>query len=177
MHYGNIKENDVADGTGVRVSLFVSGCTNHCKGCFQPETWDFGYGQEFTPGTEETLLRLLDRPYIEGLTILGGEPMEPENQAVIRPLLERVKERFPGKTVWMYTGFVLEKDLMSGGRKATEDTPVILSLVDVLVDGPFVEELRDPSLAFRGSSNQRVIDMRATRESGEVTVLPDEFFR
>ncbi|WP_130838055.1 anaerobic ribonucleoside-triphosphate reductase activating protein [Lachnoclostridium sp. Marseille-P6806] len=166
MYYGNIKDLDIADGEGVRVTLFVSGCTNCCKGCFQPQTWDFCYGQEYTEETEAKLLSLLDRPMIDGLTLLGGEPFEPQNQRVLVGLLRKVKERFPDKTVWSYTGFVYEKDLQEGQRRHCEVTDEMLSYIDILVDGPFVEEKKNLSLAFRGSENQRVLDLRKTRETG-----------
>lgn len=166
MYYGNIKDLDIADGEGVRVTLFVSGCTNRCKGCFQPQTWDFHYGQEYTEETEERLLSLLDRPMVDGLTLLGGEPFEPQNQRVLVGLLRKVKERFPDKTVWSYTGFVYENDLQEGQRRHCEVTDEMLSYIDILVDGPFVEEKKNLSLAFRGSENQRVLDLRKTRETG-----------
>lgn len=173
MFYSNIKDYDIADGEGVRVTLFVSGCTNHCRGCFQPQTWDFGFGQEYTQETEEQLLAMLDRPMIDGLTLLGGEPFEPENQRVLTGLLRRVRERFPDKTVWSYTGFVYERDLQEGQRRHCEVTDEMLSYLDVLVDGPFIEEKKNISLAFRGSENQRVLDMRKTRAQGKpVLYLP-----
>ncbi len=166
MHYGNIKEFDVADGEGVRVTLFVSGCTNHCEGCFQPATWNFDFGEPYTEETERRLLELLDRPFIDGLTLLGGEPFEPENQAVLVKLLRKVKERLPEKTVWSYTGFVYERDLLPGQRKHTDVTDEMLSYIDVLVDGPFVLAKRNLALTFRGSENQRVLDLKKTREQG-----------
>lgn len=166
MHYGNIKEFDVADGEGVRVTLFVSGCTNHCEGCFQPATWNFDFGEPYTEETERRLLELLDRPFIDGLTLLGGEPFEPENQAVLVKLLRKVKERLPEKTVWSYTGFVYERDLLPGQRKHTDVTDEMLSYIDVLVDGPFVLAKRNLALTFRGSENQRVLDLKKTLEQG-----------
>ncbi len=168
MHYGNIKEYDVADGEGVRVTLFVSGCTNHCEGCFQPATWDFHFGREYTEETEERILKLLDKPFVDGLTLLGGEPFEPENQRVLAGLCKRVKEKFPSKTIWAYTGFIYDRDLLPGQRKHTEVTDEMLSMVDVLVDGPFVLAKRNLALTFRGSENQRVLDLKRTRESGEI---------
>lgn len=170
MNYGNIKYYDIADGEWVRTALFVSGCTNRCKGCFQPETWDFDYGQPFTEEVGDRILASLEPYYIDGLTVLGGEPMEPENQAVLLPFLRRVKEQYPEKTVWCYTGFVLEDDLYEGGRKHTPYTDELLSLIDILVDGPYVEELHNITLQFRGSENQRVIDMKKTLLEGKAVI-------
>ena len=173
MHYGEIKNCDVANGEGVRVSLFVSGCTNHCEHCFQPQTWDFEYGKPFTAETEAYLLSLLAPDYISGLTLLGGEPFEPANQAVLLPFLRRVKERFPAKNLWAFSGFTYEELTTPGSYCHCEATEEILSMVDVLVDGRFVEKLKDISLRFRGSSNQRLIDMNATRQAGQLCCLPD----
>ncbi|MCI9382256.1 MAG: anaerobic ribonucleoside-triphosphate reductase activating protein [Dorea sp.] len=159
MHYGNIKECDIADGPGVRVSLFVSGCRHHCKGCFNPETWDFEYGELYTEETQEKILKLLAPGYIKGFTLLGGEPFEPENQRELVKLLKRIKEEYPGKDVWCYSGYLYDADLAEGGSVYTEVTEEMLSYIDVLVDGEFVEELKDVSLAFRGSSNQRIIEL------------------
>ena len=159
MHYGNIKECDIADGPGVRVSLFVSGCRHHCKGCFNPETWDFEYGELYTEETQEKILKLLAPGYIKGFTLLGGEPFEPENQRELVKLLKRIKEEYPGKDVWCYSGYLYDADLAEGGSVYTEVTEEMLSYIDVLVDGGFVEELKDVSLAFRGSSNQRIIEL------------------
>ena len=170
MHYGNIKELDVADGEGIRVTLFVSGCTNHCEGCFQPATWDFSFGREYTEETETKILTLLDRPFVDGLTLLGGEPFEPSNQRVLVGLCRKVKERFPEKTIWAYTGFVYDRDLLPGQRKHTEVTEEMLSLIDILVDGPFVLDKRNLALSFRGSENQRVLDLRKTRKSGAIVL-------
>ncbi len=163
MNYAAIRGCDIANGEGVRVSLFVSGCTHHCKGCFNPEQWDFAYGDPFTEETEAEIASLLTPSHIAGLSILGGEPMEPENQRVLVPFLRRLRERFgDSKNVWVYTGCVIEELQGPGatGRWHTGDTDEFLSLVDVLVDGPFVEELKDISLRFRGSSNQRIIDLK-----------------
>ncbi len=157
MNYSAIKPCDIANGEGVRVSLFVSGCTHRCKGCFNPGTWDFAAGEPFTLDVEERLLSLLAPDYIQGLSLLGGEPFEPENQAALAPFVRRVRERFPGKDVWCYTGCVLERDLLAPSRWRTDVTDDLLSMIDVLVDGPFVEALKDVSLAFRGSSNQRIL--------------------
>ena len=170
MHYGNIKNYDIADGEGVRVTLFCSGCTNRCEGCFQPETWDFCYGKEYTKETEDQLIQMLTNPNIQGLTLLGGDPFEPSNQRTLITLLRRVKQELPTKDVWAYTGFVYEQDLLEGQRKHTEVTDEMLSYIDVLVDGPFVIDKKDISLYFRGSTNQRVIDIPKTLKSGNVVI-------
>ena len=170
MHYGNIKNYDIEDGEGVRVTLFCSGCTNRCEGCFQPETWDFCYGKEYTKETEDQLIQMLTNPNIQGLTLLGGDPFEPSNQRTLITLLRRVKQELPTKDVWAYTGFVYEQDLLEGQRKHTEVTDEMLSYIDVLVDGPFVIDQKDISLYFRGSTNQRVIDMPKTLKSGNVVI-------
>ena len=160
MHYGAIKKYDIADGEGVRVSLFVSGCTNRCPGCFQPQTWDFNFGQEFTEETEKELLEALKPSYIAGLTVLGGEPFEPENQAVLAPFLERVRAAYPKKNIWCYSGYVYEKDLLAGGSRHTEYTDRMLACIDVLVDGPFIEAQKNLMLDFRGSENQRILRLK-----------------
>ena len=170
MYYGTIKKYDIADGEGVRVTLFVSGCTNHCKGCFQPETWDFCYGNPYTEETEQELINALRDENIQGLTLLGGEPFEPENQRELVKLLRRVRAELPEKDIWSYTGFVYEKDLLAGQRKHCEVTDEMLSLLDVLVDGPFVEELKNIRLIFRGSSNQRVLNMKETLKQGKPVI-------
>ena len=170
MYYGNIKQYDIADGEGVRTTLFVSGCTNCCKGCFQPETWDFNYGKPYTEETENSLMEMLADENIQGLTLLGGEPFEPENQRVLVGLLRRVKKELPHKDIWSYTGFVYERDLLEGCRKHTEVTDEMLSYIDVLVDGPFIEEKKNISLQFRGSENQRVIDLKKTLAAKEVVL-------
>jgi anaerobic ribonucleoside-triphosphate reductase activating protein len=171
MYYGNIKNCDIADGLGVRVTLFVSGCTHHCRGCFQPETWDFKFGEPYTRETEDRLLSMLAPGYIDGLTLLGGEPMEPENQRALLPLLRRVRAERPGKNVWCYTGYTLETDLLSDSRARCEATDEMLSLIDVLVDGEFIEDRKNISLSFRGSENQRIIDMKKTLETGRAVLL------
>ena len=172
MNYGAIKKFDIADGPGVRVSLFVSGCTHHCRECFQPETWNFDYGQPFTKETEQELFEALDKEYICGLTLLGGEPFEPQNQRVLVPFLRLVKERFPEKSIWSYTGYTLETDLLSPSRARCEVTDEMLSMLDVLVDGEFVLEKKNLRLRFRGSENQRLIDLKETLATGN-TVLWD----
>ena len=172
MYYGEIKNCDIANGEGVRVTLFVSGCTNHCKNCFQPQTWDFSYGQPFTEETEEHLLTLLAPSYINGLTLLGGEPFEPENQPAVLALCRAVREKFPEKTIWCYSGYTLETDILAGRLGPKNITMELLGQLDVLVDGEFHLEEKDPSLRFRGSRNQRIIDVKKTLETGE-TVLWD----
>ena len=166
MYYGNIKKTDIANGLGVRVSLFVSGCRNACKGCFNKETWNFCYGKEFTVQTEQEIIDAMKPYFISGLTVLGGEPFEEENQSVLTPFLERVRAVMPEKNIWCYTGYVLEKDIFpEDGSKHTEFTARMLSCIDTLVDGPFIEELKDISLQFRGSSNQRILNVKEAIQS------------
>ncbi len=173
MNYCNIKKTDIADGPGVRVSLFVSGCTHHCPGCFQPETWNFDYGQPFTADTERELLEALAPDYIAGLTLLGGEPFEPDNQRTLLTFLKEVRTKLPGKTIWAYSGYELEE--LTGwaegtGRARCEVTDEMLSLIDVLVDGEFKQEQKNISLLFRGSENQRLIDLHRTLQQGSVVL-------
>ena len=171
MHYGELKKCDIANGAGVRVTLFVSGCTNRCPGCFQPQTWDFCYGQPYTAQTEAAIFRELDKSYVDGLTLLGGEPFEPANQPTLAELLRKVKARYPAKTVWCFTGFRLGEELLTeGSYPRTEHTDAMLSHIDILVDGRFRQEEKDISLQFRGSRNQRIIDMNATRAAGEIVI-------
>lgn len=170
MHYGEIKNCDIANGSGVRVSLFVSGCTNRCKNCFQPQTWDFGYGEEFTRETEDRIIALLGKEYIAGLTVLGGEPFEPQNQRSLLPFIKRVREALPEKNIWAYSGFTIEEMLKDGSHPHCEVTEELLGLIDVLVDGRFVEDLKDISLKFRGSKNQRIIDVKKTLETGSAVL-------
>lgn len=171
MHYGELKKCDIANGTGVRVTLFVSGCTNRCEGCFQPQTWDFCYGKPFTADTEAEIFAELDKSYVDGLTLLGGEPFEPANQPTLVGLLRRVKEKYPHKTVWCFSGFRLGEELLTqGSYPRTEYTDEMLGYIDILVDGRFVLAQKDISLQFRGSRNQRIIDMNRTRENGEITL-------
>ncbi len=177
MHYCGIKDCDIADGPGVRVTLFVSGCRNRCPGCFQPETWDFAYGEPFDGAVEERLFSLLDRPFIRGLTILGGEPMEPENQRVLYPFLERFRGRMTQKDLWIYSGYPLEQLLQEGRHPHTEVTVPLLSLGDYLVDGPFVAAEKDPLLRFRGSRNQRILDLRASLREGRPVRWAEENLR
>lgn len=170
MYYGSIKKTDIANGVGVRVSLFVSGCTHHCKECFNPETWNFEYGNPFTKETEDEIIKALKPSFVEGLTLLGGEPMEPQNQVVLLQLVERVKETYPEKNIWCYTGYTLEKDLIFGAqsRARCEVTDALLHHIDVLVDGEFQIENKDIRLKFRGSSNQRIIDVQESLKQKQV---------
>lgn len=171
MYYSEIKKCDIADGTGVRSTLFVSGCRNHCEGCFQPETWDFCHGKVFDENAEEELLESLEPGYIAGLTLLGGDPFEEENQEGLIGFLRKVRERFPQKNIWAYTGYLYE-DLLPGGRKHTAVTDEMLSYIDILVDGPFVLSQKNLLLKFRGSENQRIIDMNETRKAGSIVLSP-----
>ena len=171
MNYAGIKYCDIANGTGCRTVLFVSGCRNACKGCFQPQTWDFGYGEPFDEKVQKEVLDSLAPAYITGITLLGGEPFEPENQKELVPFMRKVAAQYPNKNVWAFTGYIYDKDLLAGGRRHTEDTDELLSMIDVLVDGPFVEELKDITLKFRGSSNQRVLNLRETIRTGKITTL------
>jgi len=173
MNYGKIAKCDIANGPGVRVTLFVSGCTNHCKGCFQPETWNFRYGREFGFQAQQEIFVELDKPFVRGLTLLGGDPFEPENQKALLPFLQEVKVRYPNKDIWAYTGFTYDLLKQDGSYPRCEATDEMLEIVDVLVDGRFVLELKDIRLRFRGSSNQRIIDMPATREAGTVVLWDD----
>ncbi len=170
MYYGDIKNCDIANGVGVRVTLFVSGCRNRCEGCFQPQTWDFNYGKPFTKETEDEILEMLRPDYIKGLTLLGGEPFEPENQKDILPFVKRVKEIYPDKNIWAFTGYTLEKLWEDGSHPRCEETDELLSMVDILVDGRFEKDKKNLMLKFRGSENQRLIDMNATRENGIITL-------
>ena len=166
MHYGEIKKIDVANGLGVRVSLFVSGCRNHCPGCFNQCTWDFNYGREFTQETEDEIINALSPSYIQGLTVLGGEPFEEENQRVLYPFLKKVKELYPQKNIWCYTGYIYEQDLLNqNGKKHCEVTENLLPLIDTLVDGPFKQEEKDITLEFRGSRNQRILNLSENKKN------------
>ena len=172
MNYAAIKKSDVANGEGIRTTLFVSGCRNRCPGCFQPETWSFDYGTPFTPEVAESIFDTFKNPVVKGLTVLGGEPMEPENQEGLLPFLEEFKSRFPDKTVWLFTGNTYE-ELTSGVGNHYKCLPItarILALVDILVDGRFDQDKKRLGLRFRGSSNQRIIDMNKTREQGEIVI-------
>lgn len=168
MNYGEIKSFDIANGEGVRVSLFVSGCTHHCKNCFNKETWDFNFGKPFTKEVEDSIIEMLASDYIDGFSLLGGEPFEPQNQRVLTPFLKRIKENFPNKSIWCYTGYLFDDELLSESRARCECTDEMLSLIDVLVDGEFVQDLYNITLAFRGSENQRIIDVQKSLETGEI---------
>ena len=166
MKYAKIKKTDVANGPGVRVSIFVSGCHHHCEGCFNSEAWDFNYGNDFTEDTIQEIIEAMNHDYITGLSLLGGEPFELINQKGLLPLLKKVKEVYPEKTIWAYSGYLYD-ELKEMDYPETKE---ILSLIDVLVDGKFVESLKDPNLYFRGSSNQRVIDMKKTLKSKKIVL-------
>ena len=173
MNYGEIKTADIANGKGVRVSLFVSGCTHHCKGCFNPETWDFSFGKPFTKDTEDAILKEIEPSYVAGLSLLGGEPFEPQNQKALLSLLRRFRRMFPKKTVWCYSGYRFEELAgLATSRARTDETDEMLSYIDILVDGEFEEENKDISLKFRGSSNQRIIDVQKSLAEGKA-VLAD----
>lgn len=168
MNYAGIKYCDVANGPGCRTVLFVSGCRNACDGCFQPQTWDFGYGELFDERVQKEVIASLEPEYIEGITLLGGEPFEEENQKALLVFMRKLKKEYPNKNVWAYTGYIYDKDLVAGGRKHTEDTDELLSMIDVLVDGPFRQELYDISLKFRGSSNQRILNLKETIKNNKI---------
>ena len=170
MRICEILSADMANGTGMRVTVFVSGCLNHCKGCFQPQTWDFNYGEEYNIMLEEKILAELEKPYYEGITFLGGDPFEFVNQDGISTLIKKIKEQMPQKTIWMYTGYVYDRDLVPGGKRYGEHTDYILNSIDILVDGPFIEHQKNITLKFRGSSNQRIIEMKKTRDTGEIVL-------
>ncbi len=167
MHYATIKWNDIANGEGVRVSLFVSGCTRHCKNCFNAVAWDFSYGAPFDESVQQKIFQAMDSPYIAGLSLLGGEPLEPQNQAALYPFLQAFRARYPKKTIWCYTGFTLDEKTgaLCETHKNTVCTQDLIRLLDVLVDGPFIEEQKDIRLKFRGSANQRVIDVQKTLQT------------
>ncbi len=173
MYYGEIKKTDIANGPGVRVSLFVSGCTHACRGCFNEQTWDFKFGNPYTEEVEDEIMDALRPKYIRGLTLLGGEPMEPKNQRSLVKLLERVRREYPQKSIWCYTGYLFDRDLLKESRARCEYTDEMLSLIDVIVDGEFELDRKDITLLFRGSSNQRLIDVKQSLVAGEI-VLVDE---
>lgn len=168
MNYAEIKNCDIANGEGIRVSLFVSGCTHHCKNCFNSEAWDFEYGQPFTEEIEDKILEYLSPDYVDGLSLLGGEPFEPQNQQALLPFLKKVKEKYPNKNIWCYSGYLLDEELLKESRARCEYTDEMLSLIDVLVDGEFVQDLYDISLAYKGSSNQRIIDVKSSLEQNKI---------
>ncbi|MBQ4630890.1 MAG: anaerobic ribonucleoside-triphosphate reductase activating protein [Clostridia bacterium] len=171
MNYGAIKETDIANGVGVRVSLFVSGCTHHCKNCFNPETWDFNYGEVFDEAVQTKMINLLSPSFINGLSLLGGEPLEAQNQRALLPFVKKVKEKYPQKDIWCYSGYTFETDILSG-KAHCEVTDELLAYIDVLVDGEFVEEKKNIMLKFRGSENQRIIDVQKSLEMKK-TVLKE----
>ena len=173
MNYATIKNNDIANGPGVRVSLFVSGCTHRCPGCFNEVAWDFDYGQPFTQETVDAILAMLAPNHIRGLTLLGGEPFEPQNQPAILNLLRQVKAKFPEKSVWAYSGYLFDRDILAGRLGPREITEEYVSYLDVLVDGPFVQSRKNLSLRFRGSDNQRLIDVQASLKEGKVILWQD----
>lgn len=171
MNYAAFRTHDVANGPGVRVSLFVSGCTHRCKGCFNAEAWDFNYGEKYTEELEERIIKALSPDYIKGFSLLGGEPFEPQNQKELVSLLTRIKREYPQKTVWCYTGYDFERDILAHGVGDGSVTDAMLSCIDVLVDGKFVEEKKDLSLRFRGSSNQRIIDVKRSLKEGKTLLF------
>ena len=173
MNYATIKPRDIANGPGVRVSLFVSGCTHHCKGCFNQEAWDFDFGQPFTQETIDSILRELSPGFVRGLTLLGGEPFEPENQPAIVELLRQIKTNYPEKTIWAFSGYLFDRDIWPGKLGDPAITREYISYLDVLVDGPFVESKKNLSLRFRGSENQRLIDIQKTLAAGEIVLWED----
>lgn len=168
MNYAAIKKTDTANGPGIRVSLFVSGCTHHCKGCFNRETWDFKYGRLYTEAVEQEILGALSQPYIRGLSLLGGEPMEPSNRPTVLALVKEVRTRYPQKDIWCYTGYTYEKDLLAWAAQGHSDVAELLAGIDVLVDGEFIEEQKNLRLPFRGSENQRIIDVQASLKENRV---------
>lgn len=170
MNYAGIKYTDIANGLGCRTVLFVSGCRNHCKDCFQPHTWDFNYGEEFNEKVQQEILDSLKPDYVQGLTLLGGEPFEPENQVELVKFVRKVREQHPNKDIWAFTGYIYDVDLVEGGRKYCEVTDEFLSMLDVLVDGPFIAEKKNLMLKFRGSENQRVLDMKETLRTGDIVL-------
>ena len=174
MNYATIKTYDIANGPGVRVSLFVSGCSHHCPGCFNREAWDYNYGEPFTDEVISHILAALEPDYIQGLTLLGGEPLDPANQEDVWRLVRAVRERFPNKDVWCYTGYLWEKDVRGWMREACPRISELVSMLDVLVDGPFILEKKNISLLFRGSENQRLIDVQRTLDKGNVVIWRED---
>ncbi len=173
MNYAAIKNCDIANGPGVRVSLFVSGCTHRCKGCFNEVAWDFDYGQPFTQETVREILELMKPGYIKGITLLGGEPFEPQNQPALLALLEQIKSAYPEKTVWAFSGYLFDRDILPGRLGDPAVTRQLLQYLDVLVDGPFVLAQKNLSLRFRGSSNQRIIHVPSSLEKGKIVLWED----
>ena len=177
MNYALIRENDIANGPGVRTSLFVSGCRHHCKGCFNPETWNFNYGNLFTQTEIDQIIKASSPSYIEGLTLLGGEPFEPENQPTLIELLKQFRAQLPHKKIWCYSGFSFEEDLLPKAQSGKENVKELLGLIDVLVDGKFIEELKNSALLFRGSSNQNIIDVKASLSQEKMILLEGSWER
>lgn len=173
MNYAAIKNCDIANGPGVRVSLFVSGCTHHCKGCFNEVAWDFNYGHPFTQETIDEILKMMSPAYIKGLTLLGGEPFEPQNQPAVLDLLRQIKDKYPDKSIWAFSGYLFDKDILSGRLGDWEITKEYIGYLDVLVDGKFIESQKNLALRFRGSENQRLIDVPASLKTGEVVLWSD----
>ncbi len=173
MNYATIKNCDIANGPGVRVSLFVSGCTHHCKGCFNEVAWDFGYGEPFTQETIDMILQMLEPAHIKGITLLGGEPFEPQNQPALVDLLQQIRRKYPEKSIWCFTGYLFDRDILPGRLGDPAVTRQFIELLDVLVDGPFIMEKKNLTLRFRGSSNQRIIHVPASLEKGEVVLWED----
>ena len=174
MNYANIKWYDVANGPGVRVSLFVSGCRNHCKNCFNPETWDFDYGQPFTEEVEDKILKAMEPDYIKGFTLLGGDPFEPENCAALVPFMKRMRKLYPEKSVWCFTGYDYERDLLTGKKGDAETVLKLLRTLDVLVDGRLLQELKDLNLRFSGSANQRIMPVKESLKKDKIVLWDGE---
>ncbi len=174
MNYATVKFNDIANGLGIRTSLFVSGCTHRCKNCFNSEAWDFSYGKPFDKDIEEKIITSLNSDFCDGLSLLGGEPFEPQNQEGLLPFLKRVKNKFPNKTVWCYTGYLFDSELLGESRAKTENTLEMLKLIDVLVDGKFIEEQKNISLRFKGSENQRIIDVQKSLKENKTILFKIE---
>lgn len=173
MNYAEIKNVDIANGPGVRVSLFVSGCTHHCKGCFNEITWDFNYGKPYNEETIDYIISLLKPDYIRGITFLGGEPMDPRNQEAVLLTMRKIKQIYPAKDIWLFTGYLFDRDILGKMVNELPYTKEILSYIDVMVDGPFIDEQKNLNLMFRGSENQRLIDIRKSLESGDVVLVQD----
>lgn len=174
MNYSEIKKYDIADGPGVRVSLFVSGCTHHCEGCFNPETWDFQNGELFTEAVADEILRALSPDYIAGLTLLGGEPLEYANWTALLPFLKEVKARYPHKDIWCYTGYLFDRDLLDTFCEKWEDMKEFLSYLDIIVDGEFIQVKKNISLRFRGSENQRIIAVQESLRQGKIVLWEEK---
>ena len=173
MKYATIKDYDISNGLGIRISLFVSGCTHKCPGCFNEVAWDFEYGEEFDKNVEDKLIKMLEPSYIAGLTLLGGEPFEVQNQKTLLPFIKRVKETYPNKNIWAFTGYLFDKDLLNQSRARCEVTDELLTYIDVLVDGPFILSKKDIALKFRGSDNQRIIDVKKSLSENKVILIEE----